>query len=181
MAQLGLNYADGSAYDQARYRRLLELVSGVYAEVAELPAAVVLERFQRELGHITPKVGVSGVLLNAHHQVFLVRRRDDGCWSLPAGWCDMNETPYQALEREWREELGLTITAGPLIEVFTRLPGDFGSPHTSYHLVMGCQLLGGVVTLQTSELLDWGWFEPEAELDWHCDHLHFLHRALQRL
>lgn len=178
-AQMGLNYGDGNAYDQARYTRLLELTAQAYAELCQIPPDIPLQRFQAELGHITPKVGVNGALFNSQGQILLVQRRDDSCWSLPAGWCDMNETPYQALEREWREELSLEISAGPIVEIFTRLPGDFGSPHTSYHLVMRCRLLAGTPQLQESELLDWGWFEPSAELDWHLDHQLFAETALK--
>ncbi|PIQ26603.1 hypothetical protein COW36_01425 [bacterium (Candidatus Blackallbacteria) CG17_big_fil_post_rev_8_21_14_2_50_48_46] len=180
LAQMGLNYADGSPYDRARYERLLELSARSYAELSELPTEIVMARFQKEVGHITPKVGVNGALFNASGQILLVKRRDDGCWSLPAGWCDMNESPYEALEREWREELGLTITAGSVLEIFTRKPGDYGSPHTSYLLLMACYLRGPLkVQLQEEELLDWGWFEIDSPLNWHLDHPEFARLAHQ--
>lgn len=179
-AQMGLNYGDGNAYDRARYQRLLELTAQAYAALAHMPSETILQRFQSELGHITPKVGVNGALFNSHGQILLVQRRDDGCWGLPAGWCDVNETPYQALEREWREELCLEIKAGPMVEVFTRLPGDFGVPHTSYHLVMLCHLRGGTPRIQESELLNWGWFVPQATIDWHMDHQIFAQTAWQQ-
>ena len=82
-------------------------------------------------------------------------------------------TPRQALERELREELNLTIASGPVLEIFTRLPGDYGSAHTSYHILLQADLLGGTPRCLPTEVLDWGWFGPEAELDWHLDHQHF--------
>ena len=173
IAQLGLHYASGDHYDQARYGRLLELASRAYADMAMLPAGTVLERFQGEVGHVTPKVGVNGAIFNAQNQLLLVRRRDDECWGLPAGWCDMNESPRQALARELKEELNLEISAGEVLEIFTRLPGDYGSPHTSYHLLLHARLIGGDPLCQPEEILDWGWFGPDTELNWHCDHQGF--------
>lgn len=177
IGQQGLHYATGDAYDQARYQRLLALAAGAYADLAQLPAETLLARFQNELGHITPKVGVDGVIFNQAGEMLLVLRKDDGRWGLPAGWCDMNETPRQALERELREEMNLTIQAGRILDIFTRLPGQYSSPHTSYHVLIEAQLLGGTPRLQPEEVLDWGWFGPEADIQWHLDHGHFARYA----
>lgn len=173
MAQLGLHYATGDAYDQKRYARLLELSAQIYADAGHLPPATVLERFRSELGHITPKVGVDGAIFDAQDRLLLVLRKDDKCWGLPAGWCDMNESPRQALERELREELDLTIRAGRILDIFTRLPGDYGTPHTSYHVLIEAELLGGTPRCQPEEVLDWGWFGPDDQLQWHLDHQRF--------
>lgn len=43
-------------------------------------------------------------------------------WELPGGKVDSNETPVEALCREWKEELGVTIQpnhVGPLLAVAT--------------------------------------------------------------
>ncbi|PKL76234.1 MAG: hypothetical protein CVV27_11250 [Candidatus Melainabacteria bacterium HGW-Melainabacteria-1] len=177
IAQLGLHYATGDHFDQARYRRLLELASFAYAGLAELPAESVLQRFQSELGHVTPKVGVNGAIFNEAGQILLLQRRDDQCWSLPAGWCDMNETPREALVREIHEELNLTAEAGNVVEIFTRKPGEWASPHTAYLILLQAKLLGGTPRCHPDEVLDWGWFNPEAELNWHRDHQSFARRA----
>ncbi len=170
IAQLGLHYATGDAYDQARYKRLLELAGTEYTELTGLDTDILLARFQAELGHVTPKVGADAAIFDDQDRLLLVKRRDDGCWGLPAGWCDMNETPRQAIERELKEELNLECDAQELIEVFTRLPGDYGSPHTTYHLLFHVKYLSGIPQCQPEEVTDWGWFGPDAELDWHRDH-----------
>ncbi|MGV3523207.1 MAG: NUDIX hydrolase N-terminal domain-containing protein [Candidatus Sericytochromatia bacterium] len=175
MAQQGLHYRTGDAYDLERYTRLLELAATSYAEEAALPVPEVLGRFRQELGHVTPKVGADAAIFNAAEEILLIRRSDDGCWGLPCGWCDVNESPRQALERELREELALTVRAGALIEVFTRLPGDYGSPHTSYHLLFAAELSDPtqLPIPNPAEVLEWGWFAIDAELDWHRDHADF--------
>lgn len=179
IAQQGLHYQSGDAFDQARYQRLLALSAQHYAALAQLPPEVVLSRFQAELGHITPKVGVNAAVFNPQGQLLLVQRQDDHCWGLPAGWCDVNESPEQALTREIHEELGLDVEVGSLLKAFTRLPGDFGSPHTSYHLLYLCQLRSSeqVPVYQPEEVLRAGWFDPEAELNWHRDHQQFARYA----
>lgn len=177
IAQLGLHYDTGDAYDQARYRRLLELASGTYGELFQVEPDVVLKRFQSELGHITPKVGVDAAIFDADNRLLLVKRLDDGCWGLPAGWCDVNESPRQAIARELREELSLEIEARGVIDVFTRLPGEYDSPHTTYHLLFEARLISGTPRCQPEEVTDWGWFGPEAELEWHRDHQRSARRA----
>ncbi|EMR02539.1 NUDIX domain-containing protein [Cesiribacter andamanensis] len=45
-------------------------------------------------------------------QVLLIKRKNDpfkGCWSLPGGFMDMDETPEEAVVRELAEETGLAV------------------------------------------------------------------------
>lgn len=43
----------------------------------------------------------------------------EGWWWLPGGGVDFGESPTQALEREFREETGLSVTIGPLLGVLS--------------------------------------------------------------
>lgn len=66
-----------------------------------------------------PKVAV-GVLAERDGQVLLVRRVNvpgQGKWTLPAGFVDADEDPRTAAERECREETGLEIRIGELLDV----------------------------------------------------------------
>lgn len=44
-------------------------------------------------------------------------RRDDGAWSIPKGEYADAEDPWAAAQREFVEELGLSVPAGPRIEL----------------------------------------------------------------
>ncbi len=40
-------------------------------------------------------------------------RRDEGAWSIPKGEYDSGEDPWEAAQREFAEELGAAVPAGP--------------------------------------------------------------------
>ena len=168
IAQLGLNYSN-DVYDRERYQRLLKIASQKYASLSDLQPEIIRERFNAELGHITPKVGVSAAIFNPEGEILLVRRTDDLSWCLPCGWAEVNETPQQSLVREVREETGLIIEVENLIRLGTRMPGDFGLPHTTYHLEFLGEVVGGTIS-ESHETTDIGFYPAEAERNWHLDH-----------
>jgi len=75
-----------------------------------------------------PKVAVIGLVTWDNH-VLLIRRGVDpmkGKWALPGGYMDAGEMPAAALKRELREEVGLEVEVGGLLEIFPMAgPGVF--------------------------------------------------------
>ncbi|KAB8331348.1 NUDIX domain-containing protein [Scytonema tolypothrichoides VB-61278] len=168
IAQLGLNYSK-DIYDRERYERLLTLASSQYSALSSLTRSEVEKRFRAELGYITPKIGVSAAILNDHGELLLVQRTDDSTWCLPCGWAEVRETPQQSIMREVQEETGLLVEVGSLIRLGYRMPGDFGQPHTTYHLQFYCTVVGG--TLQEShETINVGYYDISSIKKWHVDH-----------
>jgi len=53
--------------------------------------------------------GVRAIILNDQGEVLLQRRTDLGCWGLPSGAVELDETALEALKREVREETGLEV------------------------------------------------------------------------
>ncbi|MFX0092832.1 MAG: NUDIX hydrolase N-terminal domain-containing protein, partial [Candidatus Hodarchaeota archaeon] len=142
IAQLGLNYTKDK-YDLQRYNRLLKLACLEYAKITDLTEKIIVERFKKELGHITPKVGVNGAVFSKNGKILLEKRSDDGLWGVPGGWAEIGESPQESTKRELREETGLEIEVKEVVDIFTRLPGMYSQPHTSYHILFYCEIICG--------------------------------------
>ena len=134
IAQWGLSYTT-DPYDIERYTRLLELASIEYGQLSGLPKDILMDRFRQELGgNITPKIGVDAAVFNEDGKLLLLRRDDDGLWSVPGGWAELGESPQESIRREVQEETTLDVEVGELIGIYHRMPGDYGQPHTSYQI-----------------------------------------------
>ena len=84
-----------------------------------------------------PIVGVGAVIVK-DGKVLLVRRRYEplaGQWSLPGGTLELGETLQEGVAREMREETGLEVEVGPVIEVFDRIMTD-DARRVRYHFVL---------------------------------------------
>ncbi|NOT26683.1 MAG: NUDIX hydrolase [Acidobacteria bacterium] len=84
-----------------------------------------------------PIVGVGAVIVD-DGKVVLVKRRYEplaGRWSLPGGTLEVGETLKAAVIREMREETGLDVEVGPLLEVFDRITTD-EAQRVQYHFVL---------------------------------------------
>jgi len=73
-----------------------------------------------------PMLTADCVVVNARDEVLLVRRGNEpyrGCWALPGGFMEMDETIEHCAVRELQEETGLQVAEGDL-----RLVGVYSAP-----------------------------------------------------
>lgn len=84
-----------------------------------------------------PIVGVGAVIVEGGNVVIVKRRYEPlaGRWSLPGGTLELGETLETAVAREMREETGLDVEVGPVIEVFDRIILD-AERRVRYHFVL---------------------------------------------
>jgi mutator protein MutT len=113
-----------------------------------------------------PFVGVGAVIVDDRGRVLLVKRRFEplaGQWSLPGGGVDVGETLEACVIREMREETGLDVEVGPVIEVFDRIMHD-AEGRVQYHYVLVdyvCRPVGGTL-VAASDVADVAWVEASA-------------------
>jgi mutator protein MutT len=72
--------------------------------------------------YIDPKVAVGTIITDDSHRVVLVRRAIEpgyGKWVFPGGFIDRGETVHAAAVREAREECGLDIQLGRLVDIYS--------------------------------------------------------------
>ncbi|ASU56662.1 MULTISPECIES: NUDIX hydrolase N-terminal domain-containing protein [Nocardiopsis] len=119
-SESGLAYSTNE-FDIGRFHR----VGALARDLMQMVAAGELPGYEREVasaaGYTTPKLDVRGGVFDPSGRVLLVREISDGHrWTLPGGWCDVLESPRQAIEREVREEAGLAVRAVHLAGVLDR-------------------------------------------------------------
>lgn len=145
LAESGLAYCRDQ-FDIERFHRIgtiaRELMHHVSSE--ELPA---YERAVASVaGYTTPKLDVRGGVFAPDGRVLLVREVSDDQWTLPGGWCDVLETPRQAVEREILEEAGIRVSAIHLAGLLDREAWPHHPPYDRhvYKLFFVCNQLGDV-------------------------------------
>jgi ADP-ribose pyrophosphatase YjhB (NUDIX family) len=101
-----------------------------------------------------PVCGVVMVPVLADGDIVLVRRRDNGCWSLPGGMVEWGEDIPTTIVRELFEETGLTVTQiGRIVGVYSAPKRDsrFHSICTTVEVMVEGQFCIGD-TLEISEV-----------------------------
>jgi 8-oxo-dGTP diphosphatase len=92
---------------------------------------------EKHEGREQPTVGVGGVVI-VGDRVVLIRRGTaplKGRWSIPGGRLEWGETLAEGVRRELREETGLDVRVGELIEAFERMFRARGG-RPRYHFII---------------------------------------------
>jgi len=94
-----------------------------------------------------PVVGVGAVIVDDGRVVLIKRKYEPlaGQWSLPGGTLEIGESLEAGVAREMREETGLEVAVGPVVDVFDRILLDTAG-RVRYHFVLIdylCRPIGG--------------------------------------
>jgi len=161
IAQTGLFYSRDK-YDTERYEQVRTVATEIMALGTAMPVPSIRDLFRQDVGYATPRVDVRGAAFR-DGRVLMVRERNDGRWSLPGGWADVNCTAAENVEREIVEESGFTARAVKLAMVLDRRRQGHRPPQPFhvYKMFFVCEITGGVSrpSLETSEV---GFFAEDA-------------------
>ncbi len=168
----GRNYAKNE-YDTQRYETLIQTVSRLYALLSrehEEPAKIQ-GLLERELGSVTPKIGIDvGVIHN--DRMLVLRRSDDQTWCLPCGWMTVGETVVQTAIREVFEETRIRIAPIGYLRIVTKGPVDY--PILIHHqlnvLVVSKSVDIPPAVKLSEEHSQYQWISSPDEVHWHSGH-----------
>ncbi len=111
-------------------------------------------------------VGVGAIIVNEQGQLFLARRGPEaknecGLWEFPGGAVELGERLAQALRREIREEYGIEIAVGELLDVVDHILPAEGQHWVSPTFI--CTIVSGTPAIhEPGKCSEIGWFAPEA-------------------
>ena len=119
-------------------------------------------------------VGVTGIIFNEKNEVLLFKHtyRDKNHWSLPGGYLKGKEHPKEGLEREIKEESGLTVSADERLKIRT----DRDSARLE--IVYKGAYIGGEFS-PSNEVKEIGFFPFEKLPSIPTDQLIFIEKALK--
>ncbi|WP_455951448.1 NUDIX hydrolase N-terminal domain-containing protein [Eubacterium sp.] len=151
IAQAGLTYGHDE-FDKERYERLREISAEILAYKTDMTVEKVKDLFCNETGYQTPKVDTRAAVFE-NGKILLVHEKD-GRWSLPGGWCDVDQSVAENTIKETVEEAGLEVKPTKLIAVQDR--NKHNTPVYAYGVVkifVMCTLIGGsfVENIETTE------------------------------
>jgi mutator protein MutT len=111
-------------------------------------------------------VGVGAIIVDNQGRLFLARRgskakNERGLWEFPGGSVEFGETMAAALQREMREEFGIEITVGKLLDVVDHILKAERQHWVSPTFL--CTIASGEPEIKEPEkCAEIGWFRPDA-------------------
>ena len=123
VARIGLTFSR-DPYALENYQKLLDLTTEFLNDFQNVDLSPN-GYFERNI-YPTPNVSVRTVCFNENGEVLLVKEVSDGGYSLPGGWCEIDESPTEAARGECLEEAGADVEIIRLVGVINRSP--FKSP-----------------------------------------------------
>jgi mutator protein MutT len=109
-------------------------------------------------------VGVGAIIVDDQGRLFLARRgskakNERGLWEFPGGSVEFGEKLAEALQREMREEYGIEIAVGELLDVVDHILVEEKQHWVSPSFL--CTITSGEPTIREPEKCsEIGWFFP---------------------
>ena len=141
LAQAGLTYGK-DVYDKERYERIREISAEMIAYKSDISIEKVRNLFCNESGYQTPKIDTRAAIF--FNDKILLVRENNGKWSLPGGWVDVNVSVGDNVVKEVKEESGLDVKVDKVIAIQDRAKHNL--PVYAYgvcKVFAQCSVIGG--------------------------------------
>ena len=155
LAQAGLFYSK-DIYDIERFQRIRDIAAEMLVSPSGLPVDQIRNLFCNETGYQTPKLDTRAAVF--HDDKILLVQENNGLWSLPGGWVDVDLSVGENAVKELNEEAGLDVQAKQIIAVQDRKkhnPEIYA--YNICKVFILCDLLGGSFR-ENSETIAIGYF-----------------------
>ena len=110
-------------------------------------------------------VGARAVVRDGQGRLLLIRRSDNGVWSLPAGAMELGESIVDCAVREVREETGLVALRTTPFAIYSGPAYTYTNKYVdTYQLFMTAFRVDdwdGELVKETAETIDAGFFAPD--------------------
>mgnify|MGYP000620539303 FL=1 len=117
IAQAGLFYGKDK-FDRERYEQIRTIAAEMISYKTEIPVEKVKDLFCNDVGYQTPKLDTRAAIFDG--EKILLVKENNGTWSLPGGWVDVDISVKENVIKEVKEEAGLDVTADVVIAVQDR-------------------------------------------------------------
>lgn len=117
LAQAGLYYGK-DRFDLERYERIRDIAAEMISYKTEIPVEKVKDLFCNETGYQTPKLDTRAAIFQ-EDKILLVQE-NNGTWSMPGGWVDVDVSVGENVVKEVKEEAGLDVTTDLVVAIQDR-------------------------------------------------------------
>jgi 8-oxo-dGTP pyrophosphatase MutT (NUDIX family) len=130
-----------------------------------MPTPKFILRLREKIGHDPLFLaGITAVVLDPDDRILLVRRADNGRWTLITGVLEPGEEPAVAILREIQEETGIEAEVERPVSFEAMPPASYpnGDQVQFLDLCFRCRPLSGEAHVNDDESLEVGWFPLDA-------------------
>lgn len=92
----------------------------------------------------------SAIVTDDQGRILLIRRTDNGLWSIPGGKMEIGESIGQTVVREVQEETGLEVQPTSVVGIYTNphhvVEYSDGEVRQQFSICFRCEVVGGTLT-----------------------------------